>query len=223
MNYKILTTVASVVFFSVIVSNAIYQSEKQFSTTPDVQARHVSVQDSASDSTRVLPTEKASANLPVFTSNAPMPPRRVEKALRKKSLAESTSNVRPAPSTPLQDQESGDLEQQNNLNALNNQFLAQSTDEQWSAQSTDQIYGYFNQSNQQPTGSHAELRSVECRSSLCRVEVVHDDATSADDFYLKFPQEVGEYLPSITYKVENLPDGKIDVLMFLASASFNDQ
>ena len=138
-------------------------------------------------------------------------------------MVDSTAGTRPAPTTPLQDQEAGDAEQQNNLNALNNQFLAQSTDEQWSVQSTDQIYGYFNQLNQQQTGSHAELRSVECRTSLCRVEVIHDDAASADDFYLKFPQDVGENLPSITYKIENLPDGKIDVLMFLASASFNDQ
>lgn len=107
------------------------------------------------------------------------------------------------------------------INGLDEDFHAQSTDEHWSLNSSNQIYAYFDQMSQEESNFGSELRSVECRSSLCKVEVLHDSAVAADEFFLRFPGSVGGALPSISYQFENMPDGKINVLMFLAGATDN--
>lgn len=130
-----------------------------------------------------------------------------------------TESSAPPVADPVNSPSAEDESLKEMINELDAAFHAQSTDEQWSLNSSNQIYAYFDQMSQQESNFGSELRSVECRASLCKVEVLHESAVAADEFFLRFPGSVGSALPSISYQFENMPDGKINVLMFLASAT----
>lgn len=61
---------------------------------------------------------------------------------------------------------------------------------------------------------------VECRSSLCRVEVSHADAEAAGQFELLFPMQVADALPQIRYFTEQLGDGRSITVMYLAREGY---
>lgn len=61
---------------------------------------------------------------------------------------------------------------------------------------------------------------VECRSSLCRVEVSHADAEAAGQFELLFPMQVADALPQIRYFTEQLGDGRSVTVMYLAREGY---
>ncbi len=130
-----------------------------------------------------------------------------------------TESAAPPVADPVNSPSEEDESLKEMINELDAAFHAQSTDEHWSMNSSNQIYAYFDQMSQQESNFGSELRSVECRASLCKVEVLHESSVAADEFFLRFPGSVGSALPSISYQFENMPDGKINVLMFLASAT----
>lgn len=64
----------------------------------------------------------------------------------------------------------------------------------------------------------AAIADVDCRSTLCRVELRHLDGGAAAALQRRFPLRVGRVLPRLRmHRLEN-PDGSITTLIYLARA-----
>ncbi|MGH8520166.1 MAG: hypothetical protein ACREU9_01710 [Gammaproteobacteria bacterium] len=101
------------------------------------------------------------------------------------------------------------------MQIINNVFSAEPTDRQWSAETNNLVKQFFE--DVEPL--QVDLSDVECRSTLCRVEVNYKDA-AADEFALRFPMHVGKALPNITYHYEQHDDGHTSVVMYLAKEGY---
>lgn len=93
-------------------------------------------------------------------------------------------------------------------------FWQESVDEIWAQQSGQQIADYFAEIGVDD-GAMSVLNNVECRSSRCKVEVVHDDQQAVEEFELAFPIRMADSLHSITYQTDVRQDGRIAVVMYL--------
>ena len=97
---------------------------------------------------------------------------------------------------------------------LNDVFMAESTDEQWSFD----VDNVITQAIDQMEASKTNLSNIQCHTTLCVVEVDHADSTSADEFTLRFSTQVGQKLPQASYFYEQHDNGSIRVRMYLARA-----
>lgn len=102
------------------------------------------------------------------------------------------------------------------MQIISNVFLAEPTDRQWSAETNNLVEQFFE--DVEPL--KVDLSYVECRSTLCRVEVNYNDAAAADEFALRFPMHVGKALPNVTYHYEQHDDGHTSVVMHLAREGY---
>lgn len=98
------------------------------------------------------------------------------------------------------------------------QFWDEKTDEVWAASSSDHIADFFEQQDSRLEGAFgSKLNNVECRSTMCKVEVVHDDLKAEQDFGLKFATGlVDQQIKSITFQSEKNPDGRIVEVMYVS-------
>jgi hypothetical protein len=60
------------------------------------------------------------------------------------------------------------------------------------------------------------VSDIECRTTVCRLEVEHADTQEADQFALIFPMHVGGVLPQMRYFHQQLTDGYIHTVIYLA-------
>lgn len=102
------------------------------------------------------------------------------------------------------------------MEIISNVFLTEPTDGQWSTETTNLITQFFESGEKMPI----DLSGVECRSTLCRVEVNHNDATAVDELALRFPMHVGKALPQIAYHYKQHDDGHTSVVMYLAREGY---
>lgn len=108
-------------------------------------------------------------------------------------------------------------EDRKQMEVIDSVFMSENIDYQWSAQTSDLIAQNLENSEQIKT----DLESLECRATLCRVEVNHHDASIAEEFELQFPLQVGEALPQINYLYEPQDDGSVSVVMYLARDGYD--
>lgn len=84
-------------------------------------------------------------------------------------------------------------------------------DKQWVATATDAINAVA-----RPTlGVNSEIRSIECRSSLCRIETVQEDSDHYTDF-VSHVKHSGVSPEGFFTKTGETPDGKLILTMYLA-------
>lgn len=102
------------------------------------------------------------------------------------------------------------------MELINTVFQAEPIDQQWSFDATHVI----TQALESAEARQTDLSRLECRSTMCLVEANHGDAAAADDFALKFPMQVAQALPEITYYYQPLDDGSVNVLMYLARSGY---
>ncbi|MGH8569757.1 MAG: hypothetical protein ACREXU_17580 [Gammaproteobacteria bacterium] len=76
------------------------------------------------------------------------------------------------------------------LDAIEATLRREPIDAPWAAQATDAI----DQAMGDNTLEGSVLHDLECRSTLCRVEVAHQNAIARADFMLRFPMMVGPVL-----------------------------
>ena len=118
-----------------------------------------------------------------------------------------------SPADPLQlDPEKLASQELERMTTMDRFFQEEATDEQWSRDVTRMVTEVF----QDMDASHTALSRVQCRSTLCLVEVEHSDAEAAEEFALYFPIDVGEALPQASYYTENFDDGSSRVTMYFA-------
>ena len=67
----------------------------------------------------------------------------------------------------------------------------------------------------------ADLTNIECRTSLCRVEVLHESMQSVADFDSKWPHKLATVLPNALIDRMELDDGSVSTLIYLARMGYN--
>jgi len=123
-----------------------------------------------------------------------------------------------SPEDPLQlDAEQMANEELERMMIMDRMFQAEPTDEQWSYNVTQMVTDVFRDID----AMHTTLSRVQCRSTLCLVEVEHSDAEAAEEFDLYFPINVGEALPQANYYTENFDDGSSRVTMYFAREGYD--
>ena len=118
--------------------------------------------------------------------------------------------------TPLDTPEPGQSRADKVLAKLETQFAEEAVDDAWSAQSGDRISSYFSETAGNMEWSGSTLGDVQCHSSLCRVEVVHENEQALQEFSLKFPMQMAQAMPRITYQTEPRNDGRLAMVMYLS-------
>ena len=96
--------------------------------------------------------------------------------------------------------------------ANDTEFSAQAVDPRWANQADDLIKQAFTSDELQNTIPMA----MECRSTLCRVEVVHKDASERSWFEHHLPSLVADLLPSIAMHTTEHSDGSSVSVVYLA-------
>lgn len=222
MNYQQIYLPISILFVAGFVGKTWYDASSSNPVTENVVQTYVIEENPPAQTARPIESFSAQNATPVkgAEQHSMNPPRAQTPQSSSNNVSPSDiDSTSPPVADPVTTPQAEDESLQEMINALDAAFHAQSTDESWSLNSSNQIYAYFDLMSQEESNFASELRSVECRSSLCKVEVLHDSAVAADEFFLRFPGSVGGALPSISYQFENMPDGRINVLMFLASAA----
>jgi len=102
--------------------------------------------------------------------------------------------------------------QETRLEAIEATLRGEAIDATWAAQATDAI----EQALEDKALEGSVLDALECRSTLCRVEVTHPNPIARADFMLRFPMKVGQVLPSMTVRPIEGDDGSSTSSIYLA-------
>ncbi|ADJ28218.1 hypothetical protein [Nitrosococcus watsonii] len=113
--------------------------------------------------------------------------------------------------------EEEDYKYRKRMEMMERVFLSENIDPQWSTKTSGLITQYLENENQ----VKANLEDVDCRATLCRVAVNHQDATVAEEFQLQFPMQMAEALPQINYLYEQQADGSVRMVMYLARDGYD--
>ena len=98
------------------------------------------------------------------------------------------------------------------FDTIESEFQRQYTDANWFAQAIGEIH--FTLEAEEFAGT--ETVGVDCRFSLCRIEVLHDTQEAQDVFAVRFPNAIGEILPRLVMRHEDEGDGLSNSIVFLA-------
>lgn len=107
---------------------------------------------------------------------------------------------------------------QKRMDAIEQNFLQQKTDMGWAnAASTliQQVLDTPGKANESEFADTA-IRSIECRSTLCKIEVTHSNMSSMRRFIDDFPSSLGNELPRMAFQQHQNPDGSIDMYVYIA-------
>ena len=89
-------------------------------------------------------------------------------------------------------------------------------DAAWSEKTTEALY----QALLEDELKHSLIDRVECRATLCRLDVIHDNAEDLAEFELWLPAKVGEVLPKMAMEHREHPDGSVDTIVYLARQGY---
>ena len=105
----------------------------------------------------------------------------------------------------------------NLLSDIETNLQNEPTDQQWVADTRAVIEQTF--ASEEFSG--ATLTGIECRTSLCRVELLHDSLQSIDNFDVWWPQRLAPVLPNAVIDRVELDDGSVSTLIYLARAGYD--
>ncbi|WP_445170919.1 hypothetical protein [Microcoleus sp.] len=139
---------------------------------------------------------------------------------RAETLPATTSNAEPKPSqldtaASLSPQQEIEQRRQLRLNLLQNAFTAEGPDKAWSIPTEERLKNLVSQSF-----SHSNLLDVQCRETLCELDVSYDNQEAMNSFFRTLPHTLGwDASGEITYLEEN--DGQIRIKLFLSREGRN--
>lgn len=102
------------------------------------------------------------------------------------------------------------------MQALETSLQNDPLDRSWSIQVSEQITQAF--ASEELAG--ISLDDVECRSTLCRVEVMHDDPMRRDEFEIWFPFKVAQFLPRLVMRRVDNDDGSSSTVVYTARQGY---
>lgn len=98
------------------------------------------------------------------------------------------------------------------MNYIASRFESEDVDAQWGNSVETQLISTF----QNPALQHSALVNAECRSTLCRLEVAHEDGTDLTEFQSVLADETAKIAPEGAIQQAVGPDGKMRSIIFLA-------
>lgn len=110
------------------------------------------------------------------------------------------------------------LKHSQRIAAIDAGFRAEPVSDDWSVETTDLILQAF----QTEEMVQSDMLSAECRASMCKVEVSHDNADDFQLFQMQFILEVGEALPAMTIEQYTDDNGSINSVMYLTRTGFEE-
>lgn len=116
--------------------------------------------------------------------------------------------------TAAQQQEQRDFERKQAMEAS---FQKETTDTNWSIATIDLI----NQVLMRDELKQTQVVDMTCRSTLCRLEIVHPDQEAAGNFESTLPLQVGQALPEISYHHQTLNDGGVSTVLYMARTGYS--
>jgi hypothetical protein len=139
-------------------------------------------------------------------------------ALKEKQIDNTSNNLPTSKFDMITAMQKADEKRQQEIENINQSFQAESLNQQWASEVKQNITNYFDSSkneNQNETTQSTAL-SIECRSTMCRMEVMHENEEVKEKFDLEFLSSLGDSFPSITYgqQGEN-SDGSFSAVLFL--------
>lgn len=101
-----------------------------------------------------------------------------------------------------------------NLAKLDDEFKSEARDEQWSLNMKQKITVFF----ENDKAAQSSVSSMDCHSTICQIEVKHDNKEAEEKFSLEFPFSLGSSFSSTTFgnRIED-PDGSSSVVMYLGN------
>lgn len=97
---------------------------------------------------------------------------------------------------------------------LSDFLMAEVIDEPWSFDT----HNFINETIDEIGNTQTFLTNVQCRTTLCVVELDHGDSSSADKFTFEFSTKVGEALPEANYFYNQHDNGSVSVKIYFARA-----
>ncbi|MFZ2170310.1 MAG: hypothetical protein WAW61_11810 [Methylococcaceae bacterium] len=117
------------------------------------------------------------------------------------------------PKSPMEMAQEEEEQSSKALALINKAFLAESSDQQWTPETTNLITSFFDSEN----GANLNVSDIQCRKTLCKVELNRVDGTkAANDLSLNFPAHVGQALSQARYFHEQNDDGTTNLTIYLA-------
>ena len=117
------------------------------------------------------------------------------------------------PKSPMEMAQEEEEQSSKALALINKAFLAESSDQQWTSETTNLITGFFDSEK----GANLNVSDIQCRKTLCKVELNSvDGAQAANDLSLNFPMHVGQALSQARYFHEQNDDGTTNLTIYLA-------
>lgn len=118
-----------------------------------------------------------------------------------------------APETEALDETRLEARQHERINLVETSFQSEHVDQKWSGTAVAAIEQAFT------SDRLATLPTVtECHSTLCRIELEHDDPLQMEEFLRFFPGMVADVMPRITAEQVENSDGSISMVVYLARA-----
>jgi hypothetical protein len=102
--------------------------------------------------------------------------------------------------------------QETRLEAIETSLRRESIDATWAAQAAHAI----DQAMGDKTLEGSVLHDLECRSTLCRIEVTNKDPQARSAFELRFFMAVAQLLPRATLRTVENQDGSSSTVLYLA-------
>jgi hypothetical protein len=85
-----------------------------------------------------------------------------------------------------------EIKEEEHVGQLNAILEQEAVDAEWAGKAVARIRGALEATELKAT----RLLGVDCRTTACRVTVRHDDQAAAEEFQMRFTQEVSDLLPN---------------------------
>lgn len=158
----------------------------------------------AAVSSLATPPDAAQVNVAVADSVAPRP------------LLPPQGHVAKPSKEPTHDEMLAKVEQ--NIRSLDDKFVAEPLDAAWANRTKQHLDTFFKPDNLKKEGFAAPTRvSTQCHSYTCRVSSYYPDETGAQDTTQMLTMHAAESLPYGAIMPRQLPDGSIEVNVWLSS------
>lgn len=117
----------------------------------------------------------------------------------------------------MRQQEQAEIKAQQRIALLEDSVYAESVDPDWSPRAQDGIEQVLSEEALLDT----IIFDVDCRATLCRVEVGHDDPTALARFQERFLSQVSDFLPEVLIEpADPGGDGTATLVVYLSRAGY---
>jgi hypothetical protein len=138
------------------------------------------------------------------------------KGSEKLALDDNADVTETAPETPADLAQKQEQRHSEQMQVIERSFQLESIDTKWSTATTDLIGQVLGRDELKQT----QVVGMECRSTLCRLEIMHPDRDAAGKFEFLFPIQVAGALPQMSYDHQQFDDGSIRTVIYMARASY---